>query len=542
MRLTFLPTLLYLSVTCALGAVLPTATTDVSSRAASGDKLVFAHFMMGIVSNRASSSDYDDDMRRAKAYGIDAFALNIGTDTFTDVQLEYAYQSAAAFDMKVFLSFDFNWYKPAISSAVVGAKIAAFASKPAQLRVDNKVFVSSFRGDGLDVAAVRSVAGSDLYFIPNFHPGQGDFSQIDGAFNWQGWDNDGNNKAPKGGVTVTVSDGDNAYRNALGNKPYMAPASPWFFTHYGSEVDYSKNWVFPGDLLWYNRWNEILQLAPRYVEIVTWNDYGESHYVGPLSSKHTDDGASKWSNDMPHNGWLDMAKPYIAAYKAGQTTVNSQISSDQIVYWYRPAPASVNCDSTDNTMGAANNNTGNYFNGRPDGWQTLNDNIFIVPLLTSAGTVTINSGGTIYSIDAPAGASSWSIPMHLGPQAFSLSRNNVQVMSATSLKEIKQECSCGLYNFNSYVGTVPAGAYDALTPDGLSAFTNGLKVACAATPSLPASPPATAAPTATGVAGGQGNTVPYIRKDGTTVTWLTDPNLQLTTPASGSYSVSDVWR
>ena len=29
---------------------------------------------------------------------------------------------------------------------------------------------------------------------------------------------------------------------------------------------------------------------------------GESHYIGPLSSKHNDDGNSKWTNDMcdPH--------------------------------------------------------------------------------------------------------------------------------------------------------------------------------------------------------------------------------------------------
>lgn len=44
-----------------------------------------------------------------------------------------------------------------------------------------------------------------------------------------------------------------------------------------------------------------------------------------------------------------------------------------------------------------------------------------------------------------------------------------------------------VYNFNSYVGTVPASAPDALDSDGLEGFTNGLKVACAAKPSLPTS-------------------------------------------------------
>jgi hypothetical protein len=50
-------------------------------------------------------------MRRAKAAGIDAFALNIGVDDYSTTQLQYAYESAANNDMKVFISFDFNWFK-----------------------------------------------------------------------------------------------------------------------------------------------------------------------------------------------------------------------------------------------------------------------------------------------------------------------------------------------------------------------------------------------------------------------------------------------
>lgn len=42
------------------------------------NRLVFAHFMIGIVGDRTQASDYDNDMLKAKALGIDAFALNIG--------------------------------------------------------------------------------------------------------------------------------------------------------------------------------------------------------------------------------------------------------------------------------------------------------------------------------------------------------------------------------------------------------------------------------------------------------------------------------
>jgi hypothetical protein len=53
------------------------------------------------VADRTSAADYDDDMKRAKALGIDAFALNIGVDPYTDQQLGYAYDSAANNGLKV---------------------------------------------------------------------------------------------------------------------------------------------------------------------------------------------------------------------------------------------------------------------------------------------------------------------------------------------------------------------------------------------------------------------------------------------------------
>lgn len=180
---------------------------------------------IGITSNRNSASDYDDDMKRAKAHGIDAFALNIGVDPYTDTQLNFAYESAANNKMNVFISFDFNWWHINQATAI-GQKIKQYASRPAQLKVDNKVFVSSFTGDGVDVTQIQSAAGTDIFFVPNFHPGQGDFSVIQGALNWMAWPNNGNNKAPTPGHNVTVAEGDGAYIKALNGKPYLARKFP----------------------------------------------------------------------------------------------------------------------------------------------------------------------------------------------------------------------------------------------------------------------------------------------------------------------------
>ena len=164
-------------------------------------------------------------MQQAKAAGIDAFALNIGVDSYTAAQLDLAYESANNNGMSVFISFDFNWYSQTNTSGI-GETIAAYASKPAQLKVDGKVFVSTFAGDGLDLDAVTASSGiarDGLFFAPNWQPPN--LASADALFNWMAWPNNGDNKAPDAGSNLTVQDGDQSYTKVLGQKPYMARKS-----------------------------------------------------------------------------------------------------------------------------------------------------------------------------------------------------------------------------------------------------------------------------------------------------------------------------
>jgi hypothetical protein len=174
-----------------------------------------------------------------------------------------------------------------------------------------------------------------------------------------------------------------------------------------------------------------------------------------------------------------MAAPFIAAYHAGETSPNSFITSDQLIYWYRPTPKDLDCDATDTTTQPANNASGNYFEGRPDGWQTMSDSVFIVSLLTEPATIQATSGSVSQTFSAPAGANAFTLPMGIGQQSFSVVRNGQTILSGTSLKDIVDTCICGIYNFNAYVGQLPAPTtIDELQPAGLEMLSNGLKVAC----------------------------------------------------------------
>ena len=70
------------------------------------------------------------------------------------------------------------------------------------------------------------------------------------------------------------------------------------------------------------------------MEIITWNDYGESHYIGPLRPKTFPAGSEWWVQNNPHDAWRNVLPAYIAAYKSGNTTV-PQVT-EQVVYAHLP--------------------------------------------------------------------------------------------------------------------------------------------------------------------------------------------------------------
>ncbi|KAF5315005.1 hypothetical protein D9619_007104 [Psilocybe cf. subviscida] len=111
---------------------------------------------------------------------------------------------------------------------------------------------------------------------------------------------------------VNKRDGD-----ADGKPAYMAAVSPWFFTHYGPD-SFNKNSVFLSDQhLYSKRWDSLIAQRDKFdiVQVLTWNDYGESHYVGPI--KGAQPNSQAWTDGMDHTAWLALTKYYAAAFKTG---------------------------------------------------------------------------------------------------------------------------------------------------------------------------------------------------------------------------------
>ncbi|KAJ7866176.1 glycoside hydrolase family 71 protein [Mycena leptocephala] len=395
-------------VLSALGTPLPSPVRSTELVERAGQKYVFAHFILGVVQTYVQS-DWEADMTLAKSIGIDAFALDIGKDSYNQQQLGFAYAAAANVGFKVFISFDFAYWTAGDTSTMT-TYMQTYATQPGQFMYNNAAFVSSFVGDGYPYRTLESQSGIKLFACPNWQPG----SFI--------------NNVKK-------------YMTDLGGKPYMMPVSPWFSTHYGGDT-YNKNWIFYSDWLYQSRWEEALQLQPQFVEILTWNDFGESHYIGPLHGDNSSvyaggpTGASRWVDGMPHDAWRDVAQVYISAFKAGASTP----TTDELVYYYRPTPKGATCSDT--------------VAGQPTGFDFDADSVFVIAMLKSAGTVTITSGSNApVKFQLAAGIHTIAAPMGLGTQTFALSSSTASFGGKGGLQITNQ---CTVYNFNAYVGKVTA--------------------------------------------------------------------------------------
>ncbi|CAG8667788.1 7841_t:CDS:2 [Acaulospora colombiana] len=233
--------------------------------------------------------------------------------------------------------------------------VSRFSSHPNQLLYKGKPLVSTFAGEactyggGLAAfwAEFKSSLNGNVHFVPSLFvdPGQlGTLSFLDGAFNAMEW-----------WVADSVECGLLSTPNRAGDKlvDYRPFIFPWScrqdiycsrislvlygMRHYGPDT-WNKNWIYRADdWLYARRWEDLVQMRDQVdiVEIITWNeiDYGESHYIGPITGAQPNSQA--WVDGFDHQGWLELSTYYIEAFKTG---IYPSITQDKVFLWARPHP------------------------------------------------------------------------------------------------------------------------------------------------------------------------------------------------------------
>ncbi|KAJ0413073.1 glycosyl hydrolase family 71-domain-containing protein [Aspergillus carlsbadensis] len=392
-------------------------------------KAVFAHYMVGNTKS-LGLDDWRHEIQAAQGAGIDAFALNMASgDSTNDIALPMAFTAADDMGFQLLFSFDYAGNGPWDKSVVIDM-IKEYGSRETYFKHNGDPFVSTFEGPGNadDWKDIKKETG--CFFIPDWSSvgaapavklGDG---VADGLFSWDAW--------PKGPANVTTYP-DASYYDFLGSKPYMMPISPWFYTNLPG---YNKNWLWRGDDMWFHRWQQAISLdrLPDWIQIISWNDYGESHYIGPLDDRQYeafDIGRAPYNyvKDMPHDGWRETLPYYIShngACSDGGTTGNT---ANQLQFEY-----------------SAND--------------MMEDRVFYDVLLGSDAQIEVSIGGVtqagtwdqepyggvgVYHGSVPIGSAS-------GHVVVTLKRGGTTITSVNGAS-ITSVCDSGLNNYNPWVGT-----------------------------------------------------------------------------------------
>jgi len=134
----------------------------------------------------------------------------------------------------------------------------------------------------------------------------------------------------------------------------MIGISPLQFKH----VDSNDKWYRRGEQNLEYRFGQVLNLQPDFVEFQTWNDAGESHYMGnswPEPTTGTNIGT--YTTTYDHTGYQQVIPAFIRAWKAGDTTTSTMYPSNgaiaQSVFWHHTLLTNGSCtaDSLGNPIG-----------------------------------------------------------------------------------------------------------------------------------------------------------------------------------------------
>jgi len=300
-------------------------------------------------------------------------------------------------------------------------------------------FGASTANEGWQTEYVDALAsmGHTTYFAPAFSDDNdyngADFYDnypiTDGALSWTCWPTVNAHEA----IDSTI---DQAYLSARPqNKTYIMGMSPIQFKHLSS----TENWYRSGTANLLYRIPQVLDLSPDFLELITWNDNGESHYFGNI-----------WPDSMPasssvgysHSGWQTLLPAFIQAYKSGSNDLTSLVPTNgediQGTFWHHTLMLDADC-SADAL-------------GKPLGYEDVQDMVSIgLYASASAGNLTMKawSGGALVAQEnVVKGFNWWTVPMNTGTQSVEIvDENGSTLFSGTGSIATSMQSDVCNYNF-----------------------------------------------------------------------------------------------
>jgi glucan endo-1,3-alpha-glucosidase len=427
-------------------------------------KDVFCHYMVGTVDSSTNHAQLD--IEQAAAMGLSAFALNVGAPTASWCQstVEQLFNYANSNNFKLFFSLDLGQDGTLTDFTSL---VQQYINNTAYYKAgpNNYPFLSTYSAGSTspsDWASFKSSLGTNVYFVPDFDGVSGYYtdinsffstwgSTVDGVFSWEtAW------PAAQTKPANVSTDSDQYVQTGTqaNSKSYMIPLSSLQYKH----LDSGTNYYRVGEVNLPQRMTEILDLgktsgtvAPDFVEVITWNDAGESHYIGNLWAEGIPADELAYANQTgwPHSGWQPLITSFIDAYKNGDDSSAMAPPSGSAAVgamWYRTIWMNATCASDP------------Y--GKPTGWQAAQDAVNFAVVVAAGQTglsIRVTSGGTILqTIPVSPGLNYGSVPgLQLGTQKVELiNSSGSAILTANSAIDVTADTTTGICNFNYQVAAL----------------------------------------------------------------------------------------
>lgn len=219
------------------------------------------------------------------------------------------------------------------------------------------------------------------------------------------------------------------------------------------------NWAIAyADYLFPQRFDFLVNSKPQdfdpdIVMILTWNDYGESHYIKDISTVTTmgsgdyceiEKGGITYVKGYQHDAWRTLAKFYLRWWKDG---AQPWVFRNQVVYWYRTVSVANPCQADGKD--------------KMNGQDTLEDVMVAWSLTKDASDITLSAGSktTTFSV----GAQSHSLNTlslsgsNITPQVKIAPKSGGTASSCSGAMPFGQSVDCNAVNLNAVVNLCGGG-------------------------------------------------------------------------------------
>ena len=331
--------------------------------------------MVGQIKTVEIQTDIDD----AAGLGIDGFALNFGKTTFrvalhlllrcvltasadqfkdwSMATVKDMFDYADKKEFKLFFSFDHNG--ELVKPMNYENYLRDHVNRPSYFKIDGRPLVSTFGGEkvtdaewsGLKGVVDPVLDGKKTLLIPGFFQGVTPAnvfttrSNIDGVFNWNSWQDTWQGKKPVSMVT------DQQYMTKAhdSGRLFMMGISPLQYKNMNAK----NNWYRRGEENLEIRLGQALSLQPDMLQFQSWNDAGESHYMGNLWNTPMNSSLEiqELVNDRPHKAYWPIMKAFIKVWKNGETTTANMVPTInkpvEGAFWHHTLTVDAPCGTTD---------------------------------------------------------------------------------------------------------------------------------------------------------------------------------------------------